>query len=46
MTSEALASSTDAQGNKRRILVVEDEEALAIGIRDAIDHAGLAVTAL
>ncbi|MEM8710035.1 MAG: response regulator transcription factor [Planctomycetota bacterium] len=48
MTSESTPSShsagspsaTTPAGTKRRILVVEDEEALAIGIRDAVEHAG------
>ena len=31
---------TNIDTTKRRILVVEDEEALAVGIRDAIEHAG------
>lgn len=37
---------TDTQPNtaSRRILVVEDEEALAVGIRDALEHAGHRVT--
>jgi two-component system alkaline phosphatase synthesis response regulator PhoP len=36
---------TDEQDRSslRRILVVEDEEALAIGVRDALDHAGFRV---
>ncbi|MEM1447656.1 MAG: response regulator transcription factor [Planctomycetota bacterium] len=42
MTPEANAQETAA--NTRRVLVVEDEEALAIGIRDAIEHAGFDVT--
>ncbi|MEM7519386.1 MAG: response regulator, partial [Planctomycetota bacterium] len=29
--------------NAQRILVVEDEEALALGVRDALEHAGYAV---
>lgn len=39
MTTEPNAPSE----TKRRILVVEDEEALAIGIRDALEHAGFEV---
>ena len=31
---------TNIDTTRRRILVVEDEEALAVGIRDAIEHAG------
>ncbi len=31
---------TNIDTTKRRILVVEDEEALAVGIRDALEHAG------
>ncbi|MEM9378849.1 MAG: response regulator transcription factor [Planctomycetota bacterium] len=42
MTPEANAQDTAA--HTRRVLVVEDEEALAIGIRDAIEHAGFDVT--
>ncbi|MEM9800506.1 MAG: response regulator transcription factor [Planctomycetota bacterium] len=42
MTSEANAQ--DTASNTRRLLVVEDEEALAFGIRDAIEHAGYDVT--
>ncbi len=40
MTSEPNPASISPSGSKRRILVVEDEEALAIGIRDAVEHAG------
>jgi len=40
MTSEPTPASISPSGSKRRILVVEDEEALAIGIRDAVEHAG------
>jgi DNA-binding response OmpR family regulator len=42
MTPEANAQ--DTASNTRRVLVVEDEEALAFGIRDAIEHAGYDVT--
>ena len=38
------ANAREAAANTRRVLVVEDEEALAIGIRDAIEHAGFDVT--
>lgn len=40
MTDPTTTTSSNADPSQRRILVVEDEEALAIGIRDAIDHAG------
>lgn len=44
MTLEGHSSAAgDTQRSKRKILVVEDEEALAIGIRDAIEHAGYQV---
>ena len=42
MTTDTNAQ--DTASNTRRILVVEDEETLAIGIRDAIEHAGFDVT--
>jgi DNA-binding response OmpR family regulator len=37
------APSTGHAARSQRILVVEDEEALALGIRDALEHAGHAV---
>ena len=40
MTSETNPATLTPSGTKRRILVVEDEEALAVGIRDAVEHAG------
>ena len=40
-TSNAARPSADA--DTRSVLVVEDEEALAIGVRDALDHAGYEV---
>ena len=44
MTLEGQSTAAgDTQSTKRKILVVEDEEALAIGIRDAIEHAGYEV---
>lgn len=43
MTDPTTSTSSTADSTKRRILVVEDEEALAVGIRDAIEHAGYLV---
>ena len=40
MTDTTTSTLTNIDTTKRRILVVEDEEALAVGIRDAIEHAG------
>ena len=39
-TDTTTSTLTNIDTTKRRILVVEDEEALAVGIRDAIEHAG------
>ena len=36
-------SSSPAESAVRRILVVEDEEALALGVRDALEHSGYQV---
>jgi len=38
-----IPQSADASTRTERILVIEDEESLAVGIRDALDHAGYAV---
>jgi len=35
--------SAEKRASTRRILVVEDEESLAIGVRDALEHAGFSV---
>ena len=43
MTDTTTSTLTNIDTTKRRILVVEDEEALAVGIRDAIEHAGYQV---
>ena len=43
MTDITTSTLTNIDTTKRRILVVEDEEALAVGIRDAIEHAGYQV---
>ena len=42
-TDTTTSTLTNIDTTKRRILVVEDEEALAVGIRDAIEHAGYEV---
>ncbi len=35
--------STDSTTKSRRVLVVEDEETLAVGVRDALEHSGFSV---
>lgn len=43
-TANPMSSSQNSQTTStRRILVVEDEESLAIGVRDALEHAGFEV---
>jgi two-component system alkaline phosphatase synthesis response regulator PhoP len=37
------ASPTEPSTTTRRVLVVEDEESLALGVRDALEHAGFRV---
>lgn len=43
-TVTSMSSSPNSQTSTRRVLVVEDEESLAIGVRDALEHAGFQVT--
>jgi len=46
MTLTALSDMTSANetnSTTRRVMVVEDEEALAVGVRDALEHAGFSV---
>ena len=40
--SHESSESTSPGGNGRRVLVVEDEESLALGVRDALLHSGYA----